>query len=292
MRDLWKGLLSFFLLLLLTPLLLILLLQGRETMSFSGRDALEAYLPMILARQLPVDVHMETIKAQAVLTRSNVTKALEDGQLSLSDMRDTYGEKRIRRDRDYKKFYEKLAVACEKTRGEVITYEKNLCYAPFFLAGGAVTRDAFSSIGTSDYPHVISVPGNGDEKYKSYITTEYYEQNDFYDKIIKNYPDCGLDAANPAQGIQIMERDGAEYVLWLRIGSRVEGGESFRAKMNLASSNFSVETEDNRIRILCKGQGHGFGFSQYGADTMAREGKDYKDLLAYYFHGITVEKSV
>ena len=37
------------------------------------------------------------------------------------------------------------------------------------------------------------------------------------------------------------------------------------------------------------GEGHGVGFSQYGADTMAREGKTYKELLAFYYPGTIVE---
>jgi len=50
-----------------------------------------------------------------------------------------------------------------------------------------------------------------------------------------------------------------------------------------------LEEAEEGIRIECKGIGHGFGFSQYGANAMAQEKMDYEDLLKYYFHNITIE---
>ena len=38
-----------------------------------------------------------------------------------------------------------------------------------------------------------------------------------------------------------------------------------------------------------KGIGHGYGMSQYGADRYAKEGKDYRWILAHYFHDISIK---
>ena len=35
---------------------------------------------------------------------------------------------------------------------------------------------------------------------------------------------------------------------------------------------------------------HGRGMSQYGANAMAKEGSTYKDILKYYYQGITIEE--
>ena len=40
------------------------------------------------------------------------------------------------------------------------------------------------------------------------------------------------------------------------------------------------------------GFGHGVGMSQYGANEMAAEGADYKEILTHYYTGVTVEPYV
>ena len=34
------------------------------------------------------------------------------------------------------------------------------------------------------------------------------------------------------------------------------------------------------------GFGHGIGLSQYGANAMGEEGKDWKDILSFYFKNV------
>ena len=36
------------------------------------------------------------------------------------------------------------------------------------------------------------------------------------------------------------------------------------------------------------GFGHGVGMSQYGADTMAKAGKTYQEILLHYYTGVDV----
>ena len=38
------------------------------------------------------------------------------------------------------------------------------------------------------------------------------------------------------------------------------------------------------------GKGHGVGMSQYGADYLARQGKDYKEILTHYYTGVKITK--
>ena len=37
------------------------------------------------------------------------------------------------------------------------------------------------------------------------------------------------------------------------------------------------------------GHGHGVGLSQYGANQMALDGADYREILTHYYTGVTVE---
>jgi len=66
----------------------------------------------------------------------------------------------------------------------------------------------------------------------------------------------------------------------------------------LYSANFYVEklekmlddkpVELEKITLVGGGYGHGVGMSQYGAGYMAGEGKDYVDILKYYYQGTSI----
>ena len=43
------------------------------------------------------------------------------------------------------------------------------------------------------------------------------------------------------------------------------------------------------VTITGTGYGHGVGMSQYGAKAMAQLGKTYREILTFYFTGITLE---
>ncbi len=60
----------------------------------------------------------------------------------------------------------------------------------------------------------------------------------------------------------------------------------------LPSAYFSISYDKKGKRFLLAGggNGHGIGMSQYGADSMAQAGWDYKKILNYYYDGITVRK--
>ncbi|HBS59706.1 MAG TPA: stage II sporulation protein SpoIID, partial [Firmicutes bacterium] len=52
----------------------------------------------------------------------------------------------------------------------------------------------------------------------------------------------------------------------------------------------NVKVAGGQIIFSGKGFGHGVGLSQYGALTMAKEGKKPEEIVTHYFTGVTVEK--
>ena len=60
-------------------------------------------------------------------------------------------------------------------------------------------------------------------------------------------------------------------------------GESFRMGMGLPSSNFTLQRIGKSIRFMCRGKGHGLGFSQYGGNALAKEQQKAEEILAVYF---------
>ena len=73
-------------------------------------------------------------------------------------------------------------------------------------------------------------------------------------------------------------------------GEETVSGESFRDTYDLASSCFELQEFEANTRAVTKGLGHGLGLSQHTANEMAKEGKNYKEILAYFFEGTEVKE--
>lgn len=46
--------------------------------------------------------------------------------------------------------------------------------------------------------------------------------------------------------------------------------------------------DNDKITFVGRGWGHNIGMSQYGAYAMAQQGKNYVDILKFYYTGIDV----
>ena len=48
-----------------------------------------------------------------------------------------------------------------------------------------------------------------------------------------------------------------------------------------------MEKENITFEVI--GYGHGVGMSQTGADSLAKQGKSYEDIIKHYYTGIKIE---
>jgi stage II sporulation protein D len=57
---------------------------------------------------------------------------------------------------------------------------------------------------------------------------------------------------------------------------------------HLRSDLYEIYDEGEYIRVEGRGAGHGVGLSQVGAIELAKSGKSYREILAFYYHGARV----
>ena len=76
----------------------------------------------------------------------------------------------------------------------------------------------------------------------------------------------------------------------ITINSTTFKGTEFRKLLNLRSTDFKIELENDIVNITTKGYGHGVGMSQYGANGMAKDGFDCYTILKYYYKDIEFQK--
>ena len=72
------------------------------------------------------------------------------------------------------------------------------------------------------------------------------------------------------------------------MGQTICDGESFRKKLGLPSACFEIKLIDEDVRIVTMGQGHGFGLSQHMAGRLAESGKNYQEILQYFYKGVSI----
>jgi stage II sporulation protein D len=92
--------------------------------------------------------------------------------------------------------------------------------------------------------------------------------------------------------ITIVDRSSSGRVTALRIGSRNISSTEFRFAIGRAlgwdkirSDLYQLEDHGDRIAFRGRGQGHGVGLCQAGADDMGQRHKSYREILAYYYPG-------
>ena len=71
----------------------------------------------------------------------------------------------------------------------------------------------------------------------------------------------------------------------VRLGNGTLTGRDIRSLFGLRSTCFEIEYDENSISFEVSGYGHGVGMSQYGANTLSKEGYTYIEILQHYYTG-------
>ena len=75
----------------------------------------------------------------------------------------------------------------------------------------------------------------------------------------------------------------------ISIGGKAFSGRDIRSLFGLRSSCFKINSDGKSVTFEVTGYGHGVGMSQYGANTMAKEGYSYVDILTHYYTGTEIQ---
>ena len=66
-------------------------------------------------------------------------------------------------------------------------------------------------------------------------------------------------------------------------------GRELRGLLGVRSTDMSIAFDKNNIYFTTVGYGHGVGMSQVGANVMAKDGADYREILLHYYNGAEIE---
>lgn len=290
MKEKVKVIISCALILVCLPYLITYFFQGEKTSAATEKSEESQEIAGILAEQVPVNMKEEVLKAQAVMVRTQLAYCEKNNQekpkaLSKEEMEQLWGQK------NYYEFYEKLIRAAEETEGQVITFQGEVINPAFHKVSAGYTRDG--STVYKNTPYLLSVKSEADILSEDYLKVQFFTSKEFMERQSYLIPASGIEEKPVGDIVNSIElqRDGAEYVTAMKINGMEVDVDAFLETFELPSANFFIKEMDDKVRIVTKGCGHGYGLSQYGANEMAKKEKTYEEILKYYFSGIKIEKT-
>ena len=251
---------------------------------------LENYLIGVVSSEVPTSFEKEAIKAQTVAARTYALKQMENKTNDSYDVKDDTSSQVYKSLDELKniwkdKYDEKIKIikeAVDETKGEYITFNDEIIYAFFFSTSNGKTEDNKDVFG-QDLPYLKVVDSSFDEnETDNFIYTKTISLNDFYQSLGLDYND-NLNISNK-------ELTNSNRVKNITINNVTFKGTDVRSKLSLRSTDFNIEKSNNNILITTKGYGHGVGMSQYGANALAKQNKNYKEILKYYYQGTNLKK--
>lgn len=259
---------------------------------------LEKYVLGVVLSEMPAAFNEEALMAQSVLARTYViSKKLKSCSKSEgADICDSTHcqvytdpeEKKSQWGNKADEYYEKIKSAVEKTAGLIVSYEGVLIEYPQYFAISSGKTEEAESVFSIDIPYLQSVESPGEEEAPKYESTQTYTKSNFVNIIKNNVSGSNLTTGNIESTINILSRNVGDTVKEIKVGDSILTGIEFRQIFGLNSANFTINFEGNNVIIDCIGYGHGVGMSQWGANAMAKNGSDYKEIIKHYFQGSDV----
>jgi stage II sporulation protein D len=267
---------------------------------------LETYIRGVVASEMPADFHPEALKAQALAARTYIVSRLMKGRLSDmarygeqargAHVTDTVAHQAYSTDKALRKIWgarypenlSRVEKAVRETAGKIIVYDGKPIYAAFFSTSNGRTENSEDYFATR-YPYLRSVESPWDRESPRYLSTVSLPLKEMIRRLERATGAKLSVRAGAGEGIvQVLDRSDGKRVSRVRIGDEIFSGRKVREALGLASSDFSLEVEGNRVKITTRGFGHGVGMSQWGAHLMALKGKRVDEIIRHYYQGVSI----
>jgi len=261
---------------------------------------LEAYLPAVLAGELPASFQPEAFEAMAVAARTYVLyqKRLYGGKRDF----DVLPDERSQVYADWTRVTPRAVAAVRATRGEICTLPAS--------EGGSIFCTYYSSCcgGRSqpiwnvrrDEPSVEPLGGgvvcDGCKRAPHYRWGELrLSKAEISRRVMERYP--SLRKLGRVSRVELIDSTPDGRMIRLRLvgtsgAADTLGAEDFRLAVGgrqLKSTRCRMYDDGDGIVFYDGyGYGHGVGLCQFGANSLARSGADHLQILQHYFPGCQV----
>ena len=275
--------------------------------------SVEKYLQAVVPSEMPASYELEALKAQAVCARTYAYRQMAE-----------YGypeyEAHVNDSTDYQvygnvKAQKSTNQAIKDTKGQTVYYQGEMATTYYYSTSCGKTTDMSAWGGqTSEanaYLQSVKVKGKSGD-YEKNLPWYRWSAKVPADHLSNLFGlNTGKDVGK-IKSIEVTKRGGGEVAAQVKVtgekGTAVVetenkiraafGGEGYQITLNdgtvtesrtlLPSAFFTIEKEGEYFLIKGGGFGHGIGMSQNGANEMAKQGADYKEILRLFYQDIEI----
>jgi stage II sporulation protein D len=265
---------------------------------------LEEYIKGVVAAEMPALFEPEALKAQAVAARTYAVNKMQifgkggcdkhPGADICSDSAHCQAWESVEEQKkkwgmlNYYVYSKKIAQAVDDTAGEIITYDDQPILPAFHAISGGKTENS-GDVWSQNLPYLKSVTSDGEESAPKFTAEKNIPVQNFISSFKAHYPNANINAKNIKNSISILDTSEGGRVKDIKVGDVTIKGTEFRSIYDLNSTNFKIYFNGNNIKIVTVGYGHGVGMSQYGANSMAKNGNTYQEILKHYYTGVEIK---
>lgn len=252
------------------------------------------YLPGSVSAEMPALFETEALKAQSVAIRTYILNACSTtnpnhpeadvctspdcckGWLSEVQLREKWGD-------SFEENFSRIDLSVRETDGQLLTYEGQAIQAVFHASSAGKTEDSASI--WSDVPYLVSVDSpETEDTVANLVTTVTFTPDELAKLVLVARPGASINASTGSY-LGATGRTDSGRVATVTLCEESFSGNEARRALGLRSTNFEATFDGEDYVFTVSGYGHGVGMSQQGANLLAKEGLNYKEILAHYYPG-------
>lgn len=258
--------------------------RGKNGLYVVNELPLEEYVKGVVSGEVGRSWDIEALKAQAVSSRTYVLMQKNSAvtapvpyDVTSSVLHQVFKGGNVP---------ESITEAVDSTRGEILTFDSRPIVAYFHSTSGGITEDAFEVFGKS-YSYLKPVETNSE------LSPYFLWQKKISVK--------DMEKASGVKGLKGISIDSHTASGRVRNFSFVNGAGSTKIAAKTLRQSLgwdklpstfitSIMRDNGAFIIEGRGFGHGVGMCQWSALQMARDGKSYRDILAYFYQGTVLQQ--
>ena len=262
-------------------------MEGGETATMS----FEEYIQGVVAGEMKPDWPLEAYGAQAILARSFALRYMEDNNTRMIS-----GAHQFAQEYNPDEINEQIVEGVSLSRGEAIVNDDRFIHGWFHASAGGETTTAQVGIGYErpEPPYTKTVQSPDQEAPED---VQNWEVSFSSTAIQDAVSELGYEVGT-VEEVEIINTDRTGRVISFRIkGSQDTAeihGADFRNELGsqeLKSTMISdIDKREDELIFSGSGYGHGVGMSQWGAYSLANEGKTPEEIVEFYFENIELVK--
>jgi SpoIID/LytB domain protein len=295
----------------------------------------ERYLASVISSEMSATASPEFLKAHAVISRSWLLAQMEKRRQHENGSDSFFSF--IKKDDELIRWYDRedhtifdvcaddhcqryqgisharnqhVEEAVSLTRGQILTYDGDICDARFHKCCGGVTEEFQYCWEDTPKPYLVSVQdpwcNTTDKHILSQVLNDYDQETpDFYRWTVDYTQEQLSELVSRKLNIDFgtitdlvpLEKGKSGRICRLMIvgtkktftiGKELEIRRAL-SETHLLSSAFDIEKTPSGFRLHGRGWGHGVGLCQIGAAVMGEQGKTYEEILLYYYRGAEIQ---